>query len=521
MKRIIMVGNTHFDPVWLWHWDESLSSIIATFRAALERMKEHPHFCYSFSAPAVFEWIEKTDAKLFAEIQRRVADGRWELCEGWWLQADCNAPCGESYVRQGVYAQRYLLSRFGQISSTVFNIDSFGHHMQLPQILRECEIQNYVFWRPNEEQKTLPAPLFHWVGLDGSTVRCYRLGGRGGEIFTADFEQETFGKIFAENEDTDLMVVFGVTDHGGAPTRQQMAVIDRVAAAHPDCEIRYGTVSGFFDRAVPHVSIRDELQVRFIGPYCNYTPIKQDNRRAESMLLRCETASLIAYRLMGRSYPQSEIEQCWKDVLFNQFHDILGGACIASAYRDARDLHGRAIQTASEHLHFALQSITGQIALPGRNPENAWNVVVWNLNGFPLDEPIETEVQWAWEFPWYNGGITLTDAEGRDYPTQIITEACAVPSFRSRFVFRAEIPAGGYKSFIVRQTACSTAMPRRLKMGLDPAGGFAVADESNGCIFHRMFEPYVRFDECDTWGFNKMTFEPEHDALTLRSFDCI
>ncbi|MBE7043645.1 MAG: hypothetical protein E7399_09205 [Ruminococcaceae bacterium] len=27
MKKIYMIGNTHFDPVWLWKWDEAMSSI--------------------------------------------------------------------------------------------------------------------------------------------------------------------------------------------------------------------------------------------------------------------------------------------------------------------------------------------------------------------------------------------------------------------------------------------------------------------------------------------------------------
>ena len=522
MKRIVMVGNTHFDPVWLWHWDEALSSITATFRSALERMKENPDFCYSFSAPAVLEWIEKTDPALFEEIRKRVEEGRWELCEGWWLQADCNAPCGESYIRQGLYAQLYLESRFGKMSDTVFNIDSFGHHMQLPQILKGCGLKNYVFWRPDESHKSLPAPLFSWKGLDGASVSCYRLGGKGGEIFVQDLEKETFDKIFAQ-EDTkeDLMVVFGVTDHGGAPTKRQMAVIDRLAKERTDYRIRYGTVKDYFDKVSPEVTVQDELQVKFIGPYCNYTPIKEDNRRAELMVLDCETASVIAHQLIVRTYPEEKLTQCWKDVLFNQFHDILGGACIASAYRDARDLHGRAIQTASEEMHFALQSITNRIAMPGKNPDNAWNLVVWNLNGFPMDVPMEAEVQWAWEFPWYNGGITLTDAQGKDYPAQIITEECVVPSFRSRFLFRAEIPACGYKCFVVRQTPRSAAVKRRFTLAPSADGGFHLTDTQNGSVLQGLFIPWTRRDECDTWGFNKTVLEPEREALSLQSFERI
>ena len=44
MNRLYMIGNTHFDPVWLWTWDEALASIRSTFRAALDRMDEDADF---------------------------------------------------------------------------------------------------------------------------------------------------------------------------------------------------------------------------------------------------------------------------------------------------------------------------------------------------------------------------------------------------------------------------------------------------------------------------------------------
>ena len=54
-----------------------MASIRSTFRSALERMKEDPDFIYSFSAPAVFEWIEQVDPDLFEEIRARVQEGRF------------------------------------------------------------------------------------------------------------------------------------------------------------------------------------------------------------------------------------------------------------------------------------------------------------------------------------------------------------------------------------------------------------------------------------------------------------
>ena len=61
MKKLYLIGNAHIDPVWLWRWDEAMSSIHSTFRSALDRMNEDADFIYSFATPPVFDWIKEID----------------------------------------------------------------------------------------------------------------------------------------------------------------------------------------------------------------------------------------------------------------------------------------------------------------------------------------------------------------------------------------------------------------------------------------------------------------------------
>lgn len=175
MNTIFAIGNTHFDPVWLWTWDEAMAGIRSTFASALARMTENPDFTYSFCCPPVFEWIREVDPAMFESIRARVAEGRWELSEGWYLQPDCNTGLGESYVRHGLYGQNYLLATFGKRAVTVFNSDSFGHPSSLPQILHKCGIRYYAFSRPDPTEQELPGPLFRWQSSDGSQVLAYRI----------------------------------------------------------------------------------------------------------------------------------------------------------------------------------------------------------------------------------------------------------------------------------------------------------------------------------------------------------
>lgn len=456
MNSLYMIGNTHFDPAWLWTWDEAMASIRATFRSALDRMKEDEDFIYSFSTPAVFEWIEQTDPELFAEIQQRVREGRWDIeAEGWWLQPDCNIPSGESLVRQGLYGQTYLQERFGKRATTVFNIDSFGHSAMMPQILKKCGLDYYVFSRPSDGEMKLEDNLFTWKAADGSTVTAYRGGSEG----YGSYPQDTAESIRNQHDALvaakhDMLAVYGVSDHGGAPTKQSIADIHEMQRTLKDVDICFASTTDFFCAQQGKVTSTfcGELQPRFYGPFSLHTEVKGNNRRGEYSLDRAEKVSFLSDWLVGREYPAAQIRQGWKDLMFNQFHDILGGTCIPDVFVDARDLHGRLIQNANETTHFALQSIVRRIKTVGNNVDSVWNLCVFNPSAQPYRGVIEGEVQWAWEFPWYEGGVEVFDENGKVYKAQIITEKSQIPGFRSRFAFEAEVPAMGYRTFAVRKT---------------------------------------------------------------------
>ena len=59
-KTLHMIGNAHLDPVWLWQWQEGFQAAKATFRSALDRLRESDDFLFTSSSAATYEWIEQT-----------------------------------------------------------------------------------------------------------------------------------------------------------------------------------------------------------------------------------------------------------------------------------------------------------------------------------------------------------------------------------------------------------------------------------------------------------------------------
>ncbi|MHB1151500.1 MAG: glycoside hydrolase family 38 N-terminal domain-containing protein [Eubacteriales bacterium] len=536
LNKVYMVGSTHYDPVWLWTWDEGMSSIRSTFRAALDRMNEESGFIYSFSCPPVFEQIKIVEPAMFDEIKRHVAEGRWHLTEGLWVQPDCYSASGESYARQCLHGQRYLAENFGCISRSAFNTDSFGHSPVFPQILSKSGIEYYVLGRPDNGEFPLEDPLFFWESSDGSRITVYRDCDAGGPfaLDTAAQIDIAFDKL--DNCSHDLMLIYGVTNHGGAPTKKAIADINR-KNAETGGRIVFGDTGHFFkaQKGIPLKTYCGEIPFKHFGVFANLPQIKKCNRKTEYMLYNAERAALFNSIITGVLYPSEKLTGSCRDILFNQFHDILGGASITDAYTDAFNLYGRAAQTSCEIMHTSLQRITSMISLENNDSGAVWNLVVWNLNSFEYNGAVEGEVQWAWEFDWYDGDICVTDDLGKEYVTQKILPRSVIPGFRSRFVFRAVIPALGYNVFRVCQKKASeenTGKPSAVGYVMEnddlrveicrETGGIKsiISKPSDKILAGNCSVPLVLEDKSDVWAFNFAGYN-ECGSFRLRSAEVI
>ncbi len=484
MNKLYMLGNTHFDPVWLWTWDEGLSSIRSTLKAALDRMDEDEGFRYSFACAPVFEMLDSIEPELMQRIEKRVREGRWALDEGLWVQPDCATGGIESYIRQCLMGQLYLKKRFGKMSKTVFNIDSFGHPLMLCQVFSSCHMPNMVISRPDEKDMDVGDELFRWQSPDGSTMTVARVN-LAGPIYPVDTKkaiEEALPKL--DSVDHDLLLVYGVTNHGGAPTKRAIAEINEANSATGG-RVVFSTADEFFDKQkeIDLPVWEKDIPIRHFGVFVNRPDFKKYERECETALMNAEKALFLS----GNTGCKAELDRQWKNLLYCQFHDILGGAALNDSYRDAFAQLGEVRHEAQKLLHLQLQQMANDIEMTG---SNAWNLVLWNLNTESYDDYIETEVQWAWEFDWYQGALMLTDDTGKEIPCQTVLPRSVIPGFRQRLVFRAEVPALGYKVYKVCQ--------KELKTDSDTA----VAMQRALTFAENQMQPVAVKDESDVWAFN-------------------
>ena len=438
-RTLHLVGNAHIDAVWLWPWREGFAEVKATFRSALDRMAEYPEFVFTASSAAYHAWVEENEPAMFAEIRERVAEGRWRIAGGWWVEPDCNLPSGESFVRQALIGQHWFASRFGRIATVGYNPDAFGHSGSLPQLLRGARLTGYTFLRPEPHERDLPTNLFWWESPDGARVLAFRINF--GYTVWGDLEEHVRRHLDRFVDGTRALLCFyGVGNHGGGPTKANLEAIRAMAEADDLPTLRHSWPAAFFDEVgeahgIPVV--RDELQHHAVGCYAAVSSIKRWNRQAEELLGTAERWSAIAWHGALQPYPD-ELGGAWRPVLFNQYHDILAGTSIEPAYDDARSQIGEAMAVADRALTNGVQAVTW--AVDTRGPEGARPIVVANPHAWATRRPVEVEVGRHAE------GGRLLDDTGTEVPYQEV-RPLATSRGRHRIVFLADLPSLGYRRY--------------------------------------------------------------------------
>ncbi|MEO5928618.1 MAG: glycoside hydrolase family 38 C-terminal domain-containing protein [Candidatus Kapaibacterium sp.] len=545
---IHMIGNAHLDPAWMWSWGEGMEAFIATCRSALDRMEETPEFIFTCSSAAHYRWVEEVEPELFDAIRRRVLEGRWAIVGGWWTQADCNLPSGEGFARQALLGQRYFLEKFGRAALTGYSPDAFGHDAGLPQLLARAGMTGYIFCRPDPTELALPSPLFRWIGADGSGVLGYRVP------FHYNMYETSVPKKVADLEDalekgsalaadggtlsrfgSEWMLFYGVGNHGGGPTREQIAQIISIDIDPSAPALLFSNPDRFF-RAVESRSAdwtvpewRGDLQLNAPGCYSAHSEIKRLNRLAEHSLLAAERLSALASILTGFPYPAADLKRAWEDVCFNHFHDILCGVAIREALDDAIGMYGEALTIARKSSRHALQRLARSIDTGG----DGRTLIVFNPHAMEIAAHVTFEL-WhdidkkLWPLPVV---IRVTDDEGNDLPVQPGFTSGKIGKDRIAVMFPVSIPALGWRCYRVfhgehsraeTENACDVIPP-------DRNGGTAVLENdllrveisaASGAItriFHKpdsrellsgpAAEPVAINDPTDTWGHGVERFD--------------
>lgn len=170
--RLQAIGHAHMDLAYLWTIPQTRLKNTRTYSNVLRLMDKFPAYHFSHSQPQLYAYTKEDRPDLYQAIQQRVAEGRWEIMGGMWVEADLNIPSGESLVRQILYGRRFFEREFEAPETPVLWLpDSFGFPASIPQLMVQAGLTHFVTNKLNWNQTNrLPDSSFIWEGLDGSRV---------------------------------------------------------------------------------------------------------------------------------------------------------------------------------------------------------------------------------------------------------------------------------------------------------------------------------------------------------------
>lgn len=415
------VGHAHIDTAWLWPLRETRRKCLRTFSTVLRNMEKYPEFRFLCSQAQQYAFVEEDAPELFAQIKRRVMQGRWEPGGAMWIEPDCTAPSGESLIRQITHADAYWRKHFGDRAAQRFLYlpDTFGFPAQLPQIMAlaglDTFITNKLHWNSHT---TFPHTTFQWRGLDGTQILAHQTPGMDYNATNTPRELIRGEKTHKNKDlpDARWLQPFGFGDGGGGPTDWSIEFANLAENCDGLPRVQHSTTSEFCNALHRDIALALKLDPTAVpthdgelylelhrGTYTTHARFKQQHRRAEELLRQAEILTFAGPSRLPLAVERTAadlLDRAWKLVLLNQFHDILPGSSITWVYDDARKQLDEAIQIAETLIAQGMnlwRRVLDTTGIPG--PLLAMN---WSSTPAPIAPPAHLDAD--------HSAITLGDA---------------------------------------------------------------------------------------------------------------
>ena len=367
---MITVGHAHIDTGFLWPVRETIRKSARTFDNQLDLIKRYPDYVFGASQPQHYQFVKENYPNLFVRIKKEVADGRWELQGGMWVEPDCNLISGESMVRQLIHGKNYFMDEFGVEVTNCWIPDVFGYSASMPQILKLAGIHYLMTQKISWSQfNRFPYTTFRWRGIEGTEVLTHFPPE---DNYNSDLQpcglQKAEQQFVEKSILNEMLCPFGVGDGGGGPTAEMIERGLRQQNLEGVPKVKFGRADHYFAGIAKQL---DQLPVwsgelyleMHRGTYTTQARTKRGNRLLEQSLR--ETEYFLALGEL-KDYPIKRLDGIWKKLLINQFHDILPGSSIRGVYEVTEREHAEALiacskiraETADKVLHQDVEALT-------------------------------------------------------------------------------------------------------------------------------------------------------------------
>lgn len=448
-----MVANAHLDTQWNWDVQTTINEYVPkTMRQNLYLLSAYPDYVFNFEGGVKYWWMKEYYPLEFAEVKKYILNGRWHLAGSSWDANETVICSPESWIRNILLGQTFYRQEFGKEGTDVFLPDCFGFGFDLPTLAAHCGLIGFssqkLGWRTNpfySDGRKYPYPVGLWEGIDGSRIMMvhgygYSDGFKGEDLS----DSEMLKKELRESALHTIYRYYGTGDTGGSPDIPSVQAVEKGLKGNGPVKIISATSDQLFKDYLPfdrHPELplakgEMTMDVHGTGCYTSQAAMKLYNRQNEHLGDAAERAAVTAEWLGRKPYPQRQMTATWRQMIWNQFHDVLPGTSIPRAYEFAWNDELVALNRFSSVLTSSVSGIAGQM----NTNVGGMPVVIYNAESFPVKAIAEVTM------PEESVGYTVTAPDGKKVPAQAIRSSDG----EIRLLFEADVPATGAAVYSVK-----------------------------------------------------------------------
>ncbi len=450
------IPHTHWEGAVFFTREEYLESGLSHLLTALHLLAKYPEYKMALDQVAYIKPLLERYPEEAAAFHKFVKEGRLAIAGGMDIMPDDVKPGGESFIRQMIYGKQYCSQELGVEVTVSWMLDTFGHHPQLPQLLKKAGFKSFWFCRG---VKSADSPSeFTWRGIDGSEIAAFRLPGFYGLFWGPPRDVEGLGRFFQERYDslspnTKHAERVGLAGVDVCDFEEYVPPLIRQHNAKPDAKlaIRYSTPAEFADLVAKRkdVPVLDwDLNPIFQGTYSSRPELRLVATAVEQQLVTAEKLGVVL-NLLGDPQSDADVWRAWEPLLFNQAHDIASGVMTDRVHEDTAQIADYSKRLADELIETRTRALASHIDTRGEGIP----VVVRNPLGWARTDATSMDLGFAEHDV---RGIRVIAPDGTDVPAQ----ATAVELFADGTVRRAkvtfvarDVPAMGHATYRVITTS--------------------------------------------------------------------
>ena len=480
-----IIPHTHWEGAVFETREDYLKIGLPSILRALRLLKAHPNYRFVLDQACYVKPFLERYPEEEATFRKFVAEGRLALVGGTDVMLDVNMPGGESFVRQVLYGKGYFRQKLGVDVTVGWQLDTFGHHAQMPQLLKLAGFKSFWFFRGVASMNT-PSE-FLWEGIDGSRIPAFWLPHGYSNVYGTPnnlpgFAQSVRSSFDALTPQARGRGRVGLAGADVTPPEEHLPALVEAFQRRADApfELRLAVPADFealVARRPDRPVIGGELNPIFQGTYSSRIELKQRTRELERLLTMAEKLGALLQE-WGMPVDNDVLWRGWEPMLFNQTHDLMSGVMTEGVYEDTMRGYDFSHRIATDEVQDRLRRLTAKIDTRGEGIP----LVVVNVLGWPRTDLAAAQVGFS-ESDVQD--FALVGPEGEAVPVQITESERSAGGglLRAEIAFVAHaVPALGYAVYrlIPRRSPGASAAPASrepilenalYRVEFDPKGG--------------------------------------------------